>query len=127
MVTVIVVGGPVSGVMVMCPMNEPNGSRAAVADTVTVAGFAELTELPLLKTADRKLGESVATPRSVIGVVLAVDRVTFCDPALCPESALNVRLGGFATRPLPTPGGVTTRVTGTVCTMPFEFSEIVPL
>src|ERR1022692_1833207 len=127
MVTVIVVGGPLSGVTVMCPVTEPTGSRAAVADTAKVAGLVELTALPLVKTAERKLGESVETPRIVIGVGLVVVSMRICDPALCPESALNVREEGFATRLLPPPGWLTTSVTETVCTMPFEFSEIVPV
>jgi hypothetical protein len=126
MVTVIVAGGPMLGMTVICPMNVPTGSLAAVADTVRVAGLVGLTKLPLDKVADRKLGESVVTPMIAIGLGLVVDSVTVCDPALCPESALNVRVGGLATKLLAPPGGLTTRVTGTVCTMPFEFSKIVP-
>jgi energy-converting hydrogenase Eha subunit A len=121
-----VIGDPVLAVTVMCPVIVPNGSLAAVADTVRVAGLVELTELPEVKAADRKLGESVVTPLIVIGLGLVVERVTFCDPALCPESALNVSVEGFAAI-FPTAGTFTTRVTGTVCTAPFEFSEIVPI
>src|SRR5580700_9439717 len=117
-VTVIVTGGPVFGATVMWPVIVPNGSLAAVADTVNVAGLPELTELPEVKTADRKLGESVVTPAIVIGLGLVVESVTFCDPALCPESALNVRVEGLAVRVLTPAGKFTTRVTGTVCTAP---------
>jgi hypothetical protein len=109
-----------------CPMKRPAGRRAAVAVTVMVVGLAEVTvELPV-RAADRKFGESVTTFRMLRGVELVVDRVTLCDAALSPDCAVNVRVGGFAVRPTPA-GGVTTKVTGTVCTMPLEFSEIVPV
>src|SRR5206468_1696952 len=59
----VMVTVPAVELTVMCPMNGPTGSRAAVAVTVRVAGVPAVTgELPLVTDAVRKLGESVETP-----------------------------------------------------------------